>query len=128
MNAAHTIVVNLNALRKQDRKAAKLVAQQFLDNVLVQSGVPFDMRLGCERQFTLIDGYLNLMVEKNETGASRATKKEPEVTIEMDSGSQKSAMDQAKANMKGDDEPTITWEKTVNEDDVGRGRGRKGRK
>jgi len=35
LNAAHPIVVNLNQLRKQNKTAAKLVALQFLDNVLV---------------------------------------------------------------------------------------------
>ena len=49
LNAAHPIVVNLNQLRKTDRKTAKLVAQQFLDNVLVQSGIPFDLQAGCDR-------------------------------------------------------------------------------
>ena len=43
LNAAHPIVVNLNELRKQNKTAAKLVAHQFMDNVLVQSGIPFDL-------------------------------------------------------------------------------------
>jgi len=51
LNAAHPIVVNLNQLRKQNKTAAKLVALQFLDNVLVQSGIPFDLQAGCERQY-----------------------------------------------------------------------------
>jgi len=49
INAAHPIVVNLNQLRKQNKVAAKLVARQFLDNVLVQSGIPFDMTKGTDR-------------------------------------------------------------------------------
>ena len=42
LNAAHPIVVNLNQLRKVNKTASKLVARQFLDNVMVQSGIPFD--------------------------------------------------------------------------------------
>ena len=43
LNAAHPIVLNLNQLRKQNKTAASLVLQRFLDNVLVQSGIPFDL-------------------------------------------------------------------------------------
>lgn len=72
LNAAHPIVVNLNQLRKTDRKTAKLVAQQFLDNVLVQSGIPFDLQAGCDRQFRLIDTFLEMSVNQDEDKATRA--------------------------------------------------------
>ena len=49
LNAAHPIVVNLNQLRKTNKPAAKLVAEQFLDNVMVQSGIPFDLQVGTAR-------------------------------------------------------------------------------
>ena len=49
INAAHPIVVNLNHLRKTNKTAAKLVAEQFLDNVMVQSGIPFDLNSGTAR-------------------------------------------------------------------------------
>ena len=81
------------------------------------------MRLGCERQFKLIDGYLNLMVNSE---SSDGAAKEAEVTIEMPDQGQKSAMNKARENMKAEDDgPTITWEKTVTEDDLGGGRGRR---
>ena len=60
INAAHPIVVNLNHLRKTNKTAAKLVAEQFLDNVMVQSGIPFDLNSGTARQFKLIASYLEL--------------------------------------------------------------------
>jgi HSP90 family molecular chaperone len=41
LNASHPIVVNLNQLRKTNKEAASLVAKQLLDNVMVQSGIPF---------------------------------------------------------------------------------------
>ena len=42
INAAHPIIVNLNHLRKTDPALASIVCRQMLDNVLLQSGVPFD--------------------------------------------------------------------------------------
>ena len=82
LNAAHPIVVNLNQLRKTNKAAAKLVAEQFLDNVMVQSGIPFDLQHGTARQFKLIASYLELIVGQdqpaldsgNAGGASRAKK------------------------------------------------------
>ena len=68
LNAAHPIVVNLNQLRKSNKHktAAKLVAEQFLDNVMVQSGIPFDFQVGTNRQFKLIERYLDLIVNSEE--------------------------------------------------------------
>jgi len=42
INAAHPLIVNLNYLRKVDMKTAGMVSKQLLDNILIQSGVPFD--------------------------------------------------------------------------------------
>lgn len=42
INPAHPIIVNLNYLRKADAKLASLVSKQLLDNILLQSGIPFD--------------------------------------------------------------------------------------
>ena len=83
LNAAHPIVVNLNQLRKSNRDAAKLVSQQLLDNVMVQSGIPFDLQAGCDRQFDLLGKYLDLAIQR-EGGASRSTtsENEPEIIIE----------------------------------------------
>jgi len=75
LNAAHPLVVNLNALRKKDQKAAGLVARQLLDNVMVESGIPFNIQAGTERQYTLLNNYLDLLVNNDdvETEASRKT-------------------------------------------------------
>ena len=54
LNAAHPIIVNLNQLRKTNKVAATLVAKQLLDNVMVQSGIPFNINDGTERQYKLI--------------------------------------------------------------------------
>ena len=49
LNAAHPIIVNLNQLRKTNKVAATLVAKQLLDNVMVQSGIPFNINDGTDR-------------------------------------------------------------------------------
>ncbi len=49
LNAAHPIVVNLNQLRKSNKDVASLVAKQLLDNVMIQSGIPFDLQGGTDR-------------------------------------------------------------------------------
>ena len=43
LNAAHPMILNLNQVRKVNKDAAGLVARQLLDNVMVQSGIPFNI-------------------------------------------------------------------------------------
>jgi len=54
LNAAHPIIVNLNQLRKTNKVVATLVAKQLLDNVMVSSGIPFNIHDGTERQYKLL--------------------------------------------------------------------------
>lgn len=62
MNAGHPLIVNLNKLRKtNDKKLASLVARQMLDNVLAQSGIPYDVREGTERQYDVLEKYVELL-------------------------------------------------------------------
>ena len=100
LNAAHPIVVNLNQLRKQNKQGAKLVAEQFLDNVLVQSGIPFDLQAGCDRQFKLLDSYLELAV--NQGGAARATleSEAQDGEVKIEAAPKESAMKKARASMQ----------------------------
>ena len=71
LNPAHPIVVNLNQLRKTNKVAAGLVAKQLLDNVMVASGIPFNIHDGTERQYQMIGQFLELMVEKEPVQATR---------------------------------------------------------
>ena len=125
INAGHPIVVNLNQLRKQNKVAAKMVAHQFLDSVLVQSGIPFDLQASVERQFKMLDSYLELVVNADtDSGATRASINDAqEVTIESGSagkGDKQSAMKQArdKVNQANASGQKITIEHTVNDEDV----------
>lgn len=81
LNAAHPIVVNLNQLRKSNKVAASLVAKQLLDNVMVQSGIPFNINDGTDRQYKLISQFLELMVEKEPVQATRKEIPLPEEPI-----------------------------------------------
>lgn len=84
MNAGHPLVVNLNKLRKQeDKKLASLIARQMLDNVLAQSGIPYDVREGTERQYEVLEKYVELLT-KDEVPAL-------EQTIELEGDSLKQA-------------------------------------
>jgi len=84
LNAGHPLVVNLNKLRKQeDKKLASLIARQMLDNVLAQSGIPYDVREGTERQYEVLEKYVELLT-RDEVPAL-------EQTIELDGDSLKQA-------------------------------------
>ena len=71
LNAAHPLVVNLNQVRKHNKKAAGLVARQLLDNVMVQSGIPFNLQTGTDRQYELLGNYLDLQIDEAPTTAQR---------------------------------------------------------
>lgn len=59
INPAHPIIVNLNYLRKADPTLASLVTKQLLDNILLQSGVPFDTNKATQRSFTILEKVLD---------------------------------------------------------------------
>jgi len=105
LNAAHPIIVNLNQLRKSNEAAASLVAMQLLDNVCVQSGIPFDMQAGTDRQYKLLNNFLELSINQQAGGsATRATVQdsdsEPQIEIKTSTASQESAMKQAKKSAR----------------------------
>ena len=79
INPSHPIIVNLNYLRKNDYSLASLVSKQMLDNVLLQSGVPFDTLKASERSYDMINKILDQNLEgvdPNEQ-ATRKLKEEP---------------------------------------------------
>ena len=51
---------------------------------MVQSGIPFDFQKSCDRQYQMIDSYLELIVnasEENNDSAKRAKKADAEEVI-----------------------------------------------
>jgi len=59
INPSHGIIVKLNELRKRDPKRASLLAHQMMDNVLMASGIPFDLQDSTKRNMNILNDYLN---------------------------------------------------------------------
>ena len=59
INPSHGIIVKLNELRKRDPKRAGLLAHQMMDNVLMASGIPFDLQDSTKRNMNILNDYLN---------------------------------------------------------------------
>jgi HSP90 family molecular chaperone len=77
LNFAHPIIVNLNQLRKTDKARAKLVAESLLDNVMIESNMPFDMQAGIDRRYKMINQFLELSTEQAPIQATRKVTAEP---------------------------------------------------
>lgn len=75
INPQHPIIVKLNQFRKKDPKKASMIAHQILDNVLVQSAIPFNVQESTTRNLELLREYLQLVTERQEAA-------QPEYTIE----------------------------------------------
>jgi HSP90 family molecular chaperone len=70
LNPSHPLIVNLNQLRKGgDRKNCSLVARQLLDNVLTQTGIPYNFQDSVSRQYSLLSNYVELLVEGKDKGS-----------------------------------------------------------
>lgn len=67
LNTGHPVIVNLNLLRKKNKVAASLVARQMLDNVMIASGIPFNIQDGTERQYKMINNYLELALNHEDS-------------------------------------------------------------
>ena len=59
INPSHPIIVKLNELRKKDAKRASLIAGQLMDNVLLSTGIPFNLHDSVSRNFNVMNDYLN---------------------------------------------------------------------
>ena len=58
INPAHPIVVKLNELRKKDAKKATALANQFLENLLLQAGIPFNLDESTRRNLDVLNEFL----------------------------------------------------------------------
>ena len=118
LNAANPLIVNLNQLRKTNKVAAKLVAEQLLDNVMVQSGIPCDLSKGTERQYKLLGSYLELLVNKDQP-ATRSLEEDESTTSGQSSGETKqSALKQARRGIKGDGEAKVLKGHRITKEDI----------
>lgn len=64
INPSHPIIVKLNELRKKDGKKASLIAGQLMDNVLLSTGIPFNLHDSVSRNFNVMNDYLNAVSAK----------------------------------------------------------------
>ena len=63
VNSAHPIVVKLNQLRKRDGAKATLLAKQMLENVMLASGIPYNMQESTKRNLDVLNEYLRKKTE-----------------------------------------------------------------
>ena len=59
INPKHPIIVKLNELRKVNPKRASQLAHQVMDNVLLSSGIPFNLTDSVKRNFDVLNDYLH---------------------------------------------------------------------
>lgn len=59
INGAHPTIINLNTLRKADPNFAREISLTFLDQVMMASSIPCDMRDGFDRSQKLMESYLD---------------------------------------------------------------------
>ena len=107
INPAHPIIVNLNYLRKQDAALASVVSKQMLDNVLLQSGVPFDTNAAIKSSYLMLEKVLDAHLGDEPTG-TRKLKAEEE-------GNGESVLKKSQRDLKRDGARRVIKEINVNE-------------
>ena len=63
INASHPTILNLNTLRKADPDFANKISQNFLDQILTSSNIPFDAKEGAYRNQVMMESYLQDTIE-----------------------------------------------------------------
>ena len=59
INPSHPIILKLNELRKRDAKKAGQLANQMMDNILLSSGIPFNLQDSTKRNLDVMNDFLN---------------------------------------------------------------------
>lgn len=65
INPNHPVVIKLNALRKKDVKTASRLSKQFLDNVLIQSNIPYNLQESTARNLDIMNEFLGILTKGN---------------------------------------------------------------
>lgn len=58
INPSNPIIIKLNELRKRDPKKASPLAQQLLENLLLQAGIPFNLDESTRRNLDVLNDFL----------------------------------------------------------------------
>lgn len=109
LNTAHPLVVNLNTLRKKNKVAASLAVRQLLDNVMVASGIPYNVHEGTDRQYKMINSYLELALTIEGDGPQ---------TTDKQTDKKESALNQAQKIKSKSDEKVVAGERIITDSDL----------
>lgn len=113
------MIVNLNTLRKKNKVVASLVCRQLLDNVMVASGIPYNIQEGTDRQYKMLNSYLELALNLDD-GPSRKIEKQSAIHTE-DQGTthkKESALNQAQKLKQKPEEKVVFGEHVVSDKDL----------
>ena len=59
INPTHPIILNLNLLRKDKPEVAEEIAKHMLDNVMLVSGIPYDMQGSSKNNFKILEDIVD---------------------------------------------------------------------
>lgn len=68
INPNHPLIVKLNELRKRNPSKAAAISRQLMDNILMSSGIPFNLQESTKRSQEMINEYLNTVTSGNQLG------------------------------------------------------------
>ena len=66
INPEHPVIVKLNRLRKADAKKASTLAKIMLDNILMQSGIPYNIQESAKRNIEVMNEYVQKITSVQE--------------------------------------------------------------
>ena len=66
INPEHPVIVKLNRLRKADAKKASTLAKIMMDNILMQSGIPYNIQESAKRNIEVINEYVQKITSAQE--------------------------------------------------------------
>lgn len=75
INPNHSLMVKLNRLRKSDSETAGMLLREVFDNIMLQSGIPYDINASTQRSYKVLNMLLDYKTAAFEQG-------EPQIVIE----------------------------------------------
>jgi TNF receptor-associated protein 1 len=68
INPNHTLMVKLNRLRQTDSETAGILLREVFDNIMLQSGIPYDINASTKRSFKVLEMLLDFKTAALEQG------------------------------------------------------------
>lgn len=75
INPNHPLITKINQIRKSDTQLASMVLKEMFDNVMLQSGIPYDVQKAAHRSYQVLETLLDYRNGSFEEG-------EPQVVVE----------------------------------------------